>query len=124
MSEYIIDPKWFYFVDVISDLEVALLFIGELSLVALVFFVGMQASIVNDTFSEEGKARETAKLYRAMKLFAIPAVCILLVIFLPAEETMYEMMIAKYITHENISFSVEAVKSAVDYIVEALKAVN
>lgn len=124
MSEYIIDPKWFYLVDVISDFEVVLIFIGVLSFVALVFFVGVQAFIVSDAFSEEEKARETARLQKIMKLFAIPAVCILLVIFLPSEETMYEMMIAKYITHENISFSVEAVKSAVDYIVEALKAVK
>lgn len=124
MSEYIIDPKWFYLVDVIGDFEVALMFICGLSLVVLLVFVGVQAYVIDDTFSEEGKARETARLQRIMKLFAIPAVCILLVIFLPSEETMYEMMIAKYITHENISFSVEAVKSAVDYIVEALKAVN
>lgn len=124
MNEYIVDPKWFYFVDVIYDFEIALLFIGVLSLVVFTLFVGIQASIVQDTFSEKEKVREIARLQRAMKLFAIPAVCILLVIFLPAKETMYEMMIAKYITHENISFSVEAVKSAVDYIVEALKVVN
>lgn len=124
MSEYIIDPKWFYLVDVISDFEVALIFIGVLSLVVLLVFVGVQASVVADEFSEDGKARETARLQKIIKLFAIPAVCILLAVLLPSEKTMYEMMIAKYITHENISFSVEAVKSAVDYIVEALKAVN
>lgn len=124
MSEYIINPKWFYLVDVICDLEVALMFICGLSLVVLVFFVVAQSAVVHDTFSQEEKAKEMVWLRKAMKLFAIPAVCILFVVFLPSKETMYEMMIAKYITHENISFSVEAIKSAVDYIIEALKAVN
>ena len=51
-------------------------------------------------------------------------VCLVLTIFVPSKSTMIEMMIAKYATYENADWTVESLKSVVDYIVEAFKAVK
>ena len=124
MSEPIINPMWFYFVDVIRDLEVVLFSIGLVTGVVCLFFIIAQTIEVKDAWDDESRAKEWKLLKRFIKLCAIPIVCFVLVVLIPSKDTMYEMMIAKYITHENLSISVEAVKSAVDYIVEAFKAVK
>jgi len=42
------------------------------------------------------------------------------VIFIPSRNTMLEMQIARYATYENAEWTVETIKSAVDYIVQAI----
>ena len=45
-------------------------------------------------------------------------------IFLPSKETLISMMIAKYATKENLGMTVEGIKSAVDYIMDAIKEIK
>lgn len=45
----------------------------------------------------------------------------ILLIFVPTKSTFIEMQIARYATVENAEWTVETVKSAVDYIIEAIK---
>lgn len=47
-------------------------------------------------------------------LFAISA-------FIPSRETLIEMQIARFTTVENAEWALDAVKSATDYIVSAIK---
>lgn len=124
MSEYIIDPKWFYFVDLLSDLECIICIITGVLVVSIIIIFIIASTKIFDGWSDEERALGKALAKKATKLCIIPICMIFIIVFIPSKETMYEMMIAKYITHENLSISVEAVKSAVDYIVEAFKAVN
>lgn len=124
MNDYIISPMWFYFVDVLRELEIALVVIALIFGIILLFFICFQLADIGNAWDESGVKAAKARLKKFVKLLSIPVICLVVAILIPSKDTMYEMMIAKYITHENISFSVEAVKSAVDYIVEALKAVN
>lgn len=124
MSEYIIDPKWFYFVDVLNDLECAICVITGVLTVGILIILIIASTKIFDGWSDEDRDLGKKLAKKAIRLSVIPICMIFIIVLIPSKETMYEMMIAKYITHENISFSVEAIKSAVDYIVEALKAVN
>ena len=45
-------------------------------------------------------------------------------VFIPTEETMLKILIAKYATHENLSITVDGIKSAVDYIINAIKEIK
>ena len=115
MGEYIINPMWFYWVHVASAFRFALL-------IALCIVITGSVIIIPVVLSESyGEGKKSVE--RMAKIIVISCLIgVIIFIFLPAKETMYQMMIAKYATHENVSLSVEAIKSAVDYIVEKIGA--
>lgn len=54
-------------------------------------------------------------------------VCIvsgLFLVFVPSKETLIEMMVAKQATYENATWTVDALKSAVDYVVQAIQSLK
>ena len=55
---------------------------------------------------------------------AIAIVSILMLTFLPDKETMIEMAVAKYATRDNVAWSVDQIKSIVDYIVQAMQSIK
>jgi hypothetical protein len=57
----------------------------------------------------------------AKKLIILCIVLWIVCIFIPSKETLIEMQVAKYATYENAEWTVENVKQAVDYIINALK---
>ncbi len=63
-----------------------------------------------------------------IRLLIIPAaiaiVSILMLTFLPNKETMIEMAVAKYATRDNVAWSVDQIKSIVDYIVQAMQSIK
>ena len=48
----------------------------------------------------------------------------LFLIFVPSKETLIEMMVAKQATYENATWTVDALKSAVDYVVQAIQSLK
>ena len=116
MSEYIINPAWFYWVSVFSAIKY--LAIGF----AIVGFIiaGIAFPLIGSEMCGDDEVAAWKKWLK--RTIVALSVSVLLAVLLPSEETMYKMMVAKYITHENVTLSVEAVKNAVDYIVEKLGA--
>ena len=42
-------------------------------------------------------------------------------IFIPTEETMYQMLVANYVTDKNIETATDVIKDSVDYIFEKIE---
>lgn len=117
MNGYIINPSWFYWIGVVDALHILCIFLLVIAVIAGGVGIGFWADAYDD------KDRKQAKLI--MKIaFPVLAVSLLGVIFIPSRTTLIEMQVARYATYENAEWSVEAVKSAVEYIVEAIKAVR
>lgn len=118
---YIIGPMWFYWlgvVDALQDVVFASLLISILIFCtsAVVYFINL-GSFHDDTDAKAAK--------RIMKLsFIFLVIFGLLFLFLPTKDTLIEMQVAKLATVENAEWTVDAVKSAVDYIVEAIKSIG
>lgn len=55
---------------------------------------------------------------------AISIISILMLTFLPDKETMIEIAVAKYATRDNVAWSVDQIKSIVDYIVQAMQSIK
>ncbi len=55
---------------------------------------------------------------------AIAIVSILMLTFLPDKQTMIEIAVAKYATRDNVAWSVDQIKSIVDYIVQAMQSIK
>lgn len=133
---YIINPNWFYWLQVINGLNVAFEIIAGLScfatavlaVLALVnYFAGKD---YRDRVDEFGKPTDSdwlsfLSMAKVTLVFAtIALVTLIISIFIPSKETLISMMIAKYATKENLSMTVEGIKSAVDYIVNAIKEIK
>ena len=115
MNGYIINPAWFYWVN-IANAGRAVLSISSvilLLLTSICFFM-----LADDMlFDEEDRARVKKAIGRG---FVVGIFCLIAAIFIPSKETLIEMQVAKYATWENAEWTVDAVKDAVDYIVNAI----
>lgn len=114
---YYINPMWFYWVRVIENLRVivfAFMLVGGIGL--LIATVCGWADGFG--WSDDDNKRGWRIVSRCYVLFSF---VILLYVFLPSRETLIEMMIAKNLTEQNVQNGIEAVKGAVDYIVQAIQ---
>lgn len=133
---YIINPSWFYWLQVINGLNVAFEIIAGVAVFAAVilavlalvhYFAGKDYRYRVD---EDGKPTDSdwlsfLSMRRVTIIFIIIAMVSLIIsIFIPSKETLISMMIAKYTTKENLGMTVEGIKSAVDYIVNAIKEIK
>lgn len=116
---YIINPSWFYWLGVANVIKVmACIFIFFCVVGAIV--VSGCAGVEYDKDDDEYKA-----LMKWRTVFVVIAlICLLLTIFVPSKTTLIEMQVARYATYENAQWTVESIKSAVDYIIEAVKSMR
>lgn len=136
MMDYIVNPSWFYWLNTIEAFRV--IFFGILlcliiaSIITLVsmtiaFFEGKD---YKDRLDENDNPTDSDwKTYLITKRLAkiiLPITIILAIIiaFIPSKETIISMMIAKYATKTNVNLTIEGVKSAVDYIINAIKEIK
>ncbi len=118
--KYIIDPMWFYWINVADTartmLWVFVVFCGVVTIVS-----GFVAVILSD--DKDGEDFKTSK---KIVLITLPITLIvsMLLVFFPSKSTMIEMQIAKYATFENAEWTVDAIKNAVDYIVQAIQSIK
>lgn len=133
---YIINPSWFYWLQVINGLKTAFEIIAGLScfatavlaVLALVnYFTGKD---YRDRVDENGKPTDSdwlsfLSMTKATIVFAIISLVTLIIsLFIPSKETLISMMIAKYATKENLGMTVDGIKSAVDYIINVMKEIK
>lgn len=120
---YIINPSWFYWLNVIDTVRGFLWPTWVISLCAII--IAAIAIVINkwliDETSWKATIDENKKHLKMWTHILIPSIatfsiCTIALIFIPAKDTLVEMMIAEYATYENMELSVDAIKSAVDYI--------
>lgn len=107
----IINPIWFYLIGVSSNLQIACAVIAIFALI-IVFIGAPIYQILEDTGTD-------FKGWRS-KLLIIGIICTFISILMPSKETCYQMMVASFITKENIEITAEAGKEAIDYIVNSI----
>lgn len=103
--EPIISPLWFYLFNVIDNITI---FVALAFLIAALFCV---YCVVERNIKEN-------KFFK----IAIITSCIsmLFLVFLPQKEVLYQMLVASYITPDNIAAVGDSASSIVDYIVESV----
>ena len=118
---YIINPIWFYFLDVAQELEFFSVFIFILDIVA--FIIGITIREANHFDGIQNKYFQLGNnLFKISLPFFIAS--LILTILIPSKETMISMMVAKFATYENAAWTLDTIKSAVDYIVEAIASIK
>ena len=112
MSEYIINPSWFYWASVFEGLKIILLVAG---LVGVIILGIVTVFVLADLQWDDLKKNKLYWIGWIASLLALAGA-----IFAPSKEVMMQMMVAKFLTHENITYSIETIKEIADYILQAV----
>ena len=115
---YIINPSWFYWVNVVDVLRSVMLGMTVFSCGACVFFL----IVMIVSCDEEYDYKRSKKCFLIVLPFALLSIAC--IIFIPSKQTMVEMQVARVATYENAEWTVDAIKSAVDYIIQAIKGIK
>ena len=126
---YIINPSWFYWLGVVNSMRgfmlVALIVAITIIGVSLII-IPVNVKLIQDYPSICDDERKAVRFFTKALKVAI-GVCVasgLFLVFVPSKETLIEMMVAKQATYENATWTIDALKSAVDYVVQAIQSLK
>lgn len=126
---YIINPSWFYWLGVVESMRGFMLAVFIVSIVgigAALIIIPVDVKLIRDYPDVCDFEKKTVQFFtKALKVaIGVCIVTVLFLVFVPSKETLIEMMIAKRATYENAAWTVDAVKSAVDYIIQAIQSLK
>ena len=114
MGTSVIDPKWFYWMDVSLALEWVAWIISLIGVTAILILVVFE---VTDQFDRPDI--KWIKVLLPITLLSVVVVCLI-----PSKDTMITMLVAEMITYENIELTKESAMTLIDYIVEQVKGIT
>lgn len=126
---YIINPSWFYWLGVVNSMRGFMLaaFIVAIIIVGVALIVIPWNTYIIREFPRVSDDERKTRQFFTKALKPAIGVCIaaaLFLIFVPSKDTLIEMMIAKQATYENATWTLDALKSAVDYVVQAIQSLK
>ena len=126
---YIINPSWFYWLGVVESMRYFMIaaFIVSIAVVVVsAIIIPMNISMIRDFPDMSNDERKTVQFFTKALKIAIGVLVIsgLVLVFVPSKETLIEMMIAKQATYENATWTLDTLKSAVDYVIKAIQSLK
>ncbi len=121
MNDYVINPMWFYLLQVVDGIQCVFFIVAILSAIVLIVCgIIAFALYVDDCYECESE-----KIIKCLKpTVLILVISMLLVVFIPSKQTLIEMEIAKHATYSNVESVKEQIKDAADYILDRLEGDN
>ena len=126
---YIINPSWFYWLGVVNSMRGFMLTAFIIAIIVIgvsLIIIPVNVKLIQEYPSISDDERKVVRFFTKALKVAI-GVCVasgLFLVFVPSKETLIEMMIAKQATYENATWTVDALKSAVDYVVQAIQSLK
>ena len=127
--DYIINPSWFYWLGVVESMRhfmVAAFIVSVALIVVSLIIIPMNISMIREFPDFSDDERKSVQFFTKVLKAAIWALVIsgLILLFVPSKETLIGMMIAKQATYENATWTLDALKSAVDYVIQAIQSLK
>jgi putative effector of murein hydrolase len=122
--DYLIDPKVFYWMSVLTSLDFFLVFMGIIFLIilAVVIVIYVTLKLEGEYYEDEVKIFE--KFLKPIPIILALVLFLGVPIFIPSKDTMKQMLVASQITHENIEGVQQSATELVDYIVDKINEVE
>ena len=125
MSNYVINPHVFYWINVFALLQTFLAVLGGVCIIA---FFGLAAGWIYNLIEVRRGYDQNLVYMKVFRLWAIITgivglILIIISIFIPGRTTSIEMLVAKIATVDNVDWTIQQVKDVVDYIVQAIKGI-
>ena len=126
---YIINPSWFYWLGVVESMRhfmVAAFIVSIVVVVASAIIIPVGMHMIREFPDMSDDERKIVQFFtKALKIASgVLAISGLVLVFVPSKETLIEMMIAKQATYENATWTLDALKSAVDYVIQAIQSLK
>ena len=126
---YIINPSWFYWLGVVESMRyfmIAAFIISIAAIIVTIVIVPVDMRMIREFPDMSDDERKSVQFFTKVLKAAIWALVIsgLILLFVPSKETLIEMMIAKQATYENATWTLDALKSAVDYVIQAIQSLK
>lgn len=126
---YIINPSWFYWLDVVESMRhfmIAAFITSIAAIIVAIIIVPVDMRMIREFPDMSDDERKTVQFFTKALKIAIAALVIsgLILMFVPSKETLIEIMIAKQATYENATWTVDTLKSAVDYVIQAIQSLK
>lgn len=126
MQGSIISPIWFYLIDVLGNAQLVLGFFAIVFVIAVIWTAiawvinQIELNDWSETSSYYKKALKNIKTcIKCFKIFLPLAIIFsIVVVAIPSKDAMYKMMIAHYVTYENVEIATDVIQDSVDYIAE------
>lgn len=113
--EYVINPMWFYWLQISDGLHVLLLVSGIFALIGGVV-IGWVA--FDSPFYDE---EETYKMRKSsVRAIICGIICILVSTAIPTNETLIKMQIAKFGTKDNVETVLQTINDKTDKLIEVI----
>ena len=119
---YIINPAWFYWMQLASGMKVIAGVSFAVSCMAMIGLFVVYLTNVDCCGIDDDDTKRYGKWLK--KAIITSVIFAFIGVIIPSKNTLIEMQIAKYATVENANWTLETIKSAVDYIVEAIKSMK
>lgn len=120
--EPIINPLWFYLIDIVDGVKLTCEFMLTVSFIALALAsFAFLFFWLEDNLEEKEKQAYFKYLKTTLKVI-IP--CIILTILTPSSDTIYKMIIADNITPHNIEVVGDTIEGGIDYIFEKINSLT
>ena len=115
----IINPWIFYLIELLSNIRIILGILMMLTLFGLIYLIIAYAASFDYSWEDDNELK-SVKLW--IKRCAIVLTIMgLFEIIIPSKETIYQMVVANYVTYENVENASDIIKDSVDYIFEKLE---
>jgi len=128
---YIINPSWFYWLNVVDGIKTAMLVLMIMAVITGAIFIVSYFSDLEDFYNWHGekgtfKPNKWNLLCKKIGIASVIviAICFIGLMFIPSKDALIEMQVAKMATYENAQWTVDSLKSVVDYIIEAIQKVK
>lgn len=126
---YIINPSWFYWLGVVESMRyfmVAAFIISIAAIIVAIIIVPGDMRMIREFPDMSDDERKSVQFFTKVLKAAIWVLVTsgLILMFVPSKETLIEMMIAKQATYENATWTLDTLKSAVDYIIQAIQSLK
>ena len=112
--EPIINPLWFYLIDILALFGAGARLVG-VALILIMVIGGFSLSLIDIYDMEEWFKSKPIK-----KVMTLSTIMLIIGMLIPVEETAYKMLIASLITPDNIEATGGAVQDIVDYIINSV----
>lgn len=114
----IISPWIFYLIELLNNINTILdififIFISLLTILIMVYFS------YYDFYDKDDDIIKSTKLWIKRSIIGL-IITGLFITVIPTKETMYQMLVANYVTYENVETASDIIKDSVDYIFEKL----
>lgn len=124
---YIIDPKWVYWMGVCENAGFFVYLIGAmLAIVSIGVWIGYAVWRVEEYCGRDEDEIKINKKFIKWNVVVTVSSLLFFAIgnFIPSQDTLVMMKVAELATQENVGLTVDKLKEITDYIIEAIKSIK